>query len=85
VYKNTDGITTTLRTHLKQHHSEEYEKVISLLELKHSGDLDHPTVPTAPSHQGPFELDEWIRLLIRWIVTDNQVRFGIISAGPRTN
>jgi hypothetical protein len=82
VYKNTDGITTTLRTHLKQHHNEEYEKVVSLLKLKHSGDLDHPTAPTTPSHQGPFELDEWIRLMIRWIVTDDQVHFGIISMRP---
>jgi hypothetical protein len=84
VYKNTDGITTTIWTHLKQRHSEEYEKVVSLLKLKHSHDLNHPTVPTS-SPQGPFELDEWIRLMIRWIVTDDQVRFGIISARPGTN
>ena len=68
IYKNMDGVTTTIWAHLKQRHSEEYEKVVSLLKLKHSGDLDHPTVPT-PSHQGPFELDEWIRLMVRWIVT----------------
>lgn len=85
MYKNTDGITTTLRTHLKQHHSEVYEKVVSVLKLKHSDDLDHPTVPTTPSDQGPFELDEWIGLMIRWIVTDDQVRFGFISARPGTN
>ena len=82
MYKNTDGVTTTIRLHLKQRHSEEYEKVVSLLKLKHSDDLDHPSVRTAPSHQGPFELDEWVRLMIRWIITDDQVCFGIISAGP---
>jgi len=85
MYKNTDGITTTLRSHLKQHHNEEYEKVVSLLKLKHSGNLGHSLVPTTPSHQGPFELDEWIRLMIRWIVTDDQVRFGIIFIRSETN
>lgn len=85
MYKNTDGITTTLRSHLKQRHNEEYEKVVSLLKLKHSGNLGHSLVPTTPSHQGPFELDEWIRLMIRWIVTDDQVRFGIIFIRSETN
>lgn len=60
MYKNTDGITTTLRNRLKLHHSVEYEKVVSLLKLKRSDDLDHPNVPTMPSDQGKFELDEWI-------------------------
>ncbi|KAF8505585.1 hypothetical protein F5888DRAFT_451121 [Russula emetica] len=73
VYKNTDGITTTMRNHLKRRHSEEYERVVSLLKLKHSNDVDHP-MPAASSPDGPFNLDEWIRLMIRWIVTDDQVR-----------
>ena len=85
MYKNVGGITTTLRTHLKQHHGEEYEKVVSLLKLKHSDDLDHPTAPTTPPPEGQFELDEWIALMIRWIVMDDQVRIGIISARPGTN
>ena len=63
----------------------EYEKAVSHLKLKHSDDLEHPTVPTTPSDQGAFDLDEWIGLMIRWIVTDDYVRFGIISARAGTN
>jgi hypothetical protein len=77
VYKNIDGITTTMRTHLKLRHSREYERVVSLLKLKHSSEVDHP-MPVASSSGGPFNLDEWIRLMIRWIVTDDRVRLAII-------
>ncbi len=52
--------------------------MVSLLKLKHSNEVDHLTPgPAASSAHGPFNLDEWIRLMVRWIVTDDQVRFGI--------
>jgi hypothetical protein len=77
VYKNVDGITTTMRSHLKLQHSEEYERIVSLLKLKHSNEVDHP-MSAASSSPGPFNLDEWIRLMIGWIVTDDQVSLAII-------
>jgi hypothetical protein len=79
VYRNTDGITTTMRNHLKLRHNEEYERIVSCLKLKHSNEFNNP-VPTAPSHHGPFKLDEWITLMVRWIVTDDQVCF--ITCSP---
>src|SRR5882757_2136928 len=76
VYKNTEGITTTMRSHLRQRHGTEYDKVVSALKLKHSNELegDGPT-PNTSFRRGPFKLEEWIRLIIRWIVADDQVCF----------
>lgn len=78
VWKNTDGVTTTLRTHLKQQHGEEYERIASALKLKHADNSTHPTLSVSRPH-GPFELEEWIKLLIKWIVVDDQVCYPISS------
>jgi len=60
-----------MRNHLKLRHIEEYERVVLCLKLKHSNESNNP-IPTASSPHGPFKLDEWVTLMIRWIVTDNQ-------------
>lgn len=73
-------MTTTLRTHLKREHFDVYQAVTSSLGLKHSdkhGNSDlGATQPDAP--EGPFELDKWIKLLIKWIVSDDQVCIDVI-------
>jgi hypothetical protein len=74
VYKNTDGVTTTIRKHLRGEHGKEYERVTAALGLKHADlRIDQPAVRAASTHAGPFVLEEWIKLLIRWIVIDDQV------------
>jgi hypothetical protein len=45
-YKNVDGITTTLRNHLKAHHGPEYNKVVQALKLKHSSETSGLTITT---------------------------------------
>lgn len=69
-----DGFTTTFRTHLKGEHLEEYERVINVLNLKHANNINKP-LPGQDGlvSEGPFELDEWIKRLIRWIAVDDQV------------
>ena len=66
-WKNADGIVTTIRKHLKGAHSEEYERVCKLFNLKHSGKpTDTMTNKSATSEL--FNLDEWLRRLVKWIV-----------------
>ena len=72
MWKNGDGSTGTFQTHLKASHLEEYESVIGLLKLKHAADLGNPD--GSPSlDNGPFQLEEWICCLIKWVVVDDQV------------
>lgn len=68
-----DGFTTTFRTHLKGEHLEEYERVIHVLNLKHANNINKPLPGQDLVSEGPFELDEWIKRLIRWIAVDDQV------------
>lgn len=71
-WKNGDGIVTTIRKHLKGTHSEEHERVCKLLNLKHSDKpADETTIESA--QDGPFDLKEWLRCLVKWIVVDDQV------------
>jgi hypothetical protein len=71
-WKNGDSFTGTFRTHLKACHLDEYESIVRLLKLKHAAELDNldgsPLVDN-----GPFQLKEWIRRLIKWVVVDDQV------------
>ena len=69
-----------MRNHLKQRHNEEYDRVVAVMKLKHSNEADLPT-PAASSSSStrPFKLNEWIWLMIRWIVIDDQVHFMYIS------
>ena len=46
------------------------------LKLKHSNEFDN-LMPTVLSSHGPFKLDKWITLMIRWIITDDQVCFAV--------
>jgi hypothetical protein len=70
-WKNADGIVTMIRKHLKGTHSEEYKHVCNLLKLKHA---DKPTdsMPNKSTSE-PFNLEEWLRRLVKWIVVDDQV------------
>jgi hypothetical protein len=69
-----DGITTTIRNHLKTHHSAEYDKIVHTLKLKHSNEVPGLTLTTPSRSCAPkFDLNTWNQLLIKWIVTDDQV------------
>lgn len=72
-----DGVTTTLRNHLKTRHRAEYSKIVHTLKLKHSNnsEVSGPALTTpSRSRAHKFDLDTWHQLLIKWIVTDDQVR-----------
>ena len=76
-----DGVTTTIRNHLKARHSAEYNKIVHTLKLKHSNDSEVPSFAlTTPSRSRAhkFDLNTWHQLLIKWIVTDDQVRIIIL-------
>jgi hypothetical protein len=69
-----DGITTTIRNHLKTRHGPEYDKIVHTLKLKHSDEVPGLTLATPSRSRAPkFELNIWLQLLIEWIVTDDQV------------
>lgn len=73
-YKNVDGITTTIRNHLKVHHRLEYDKIVQTLKLKHASETPGLTVTTpSKSRASKFDLTVWHQLLIKWIVMDDQV------------
>jgi hypothetical protein len=73
-YKNVDGITTSIRNHLKSHHSAEYDKIVRTLKLKHSDEAAGPILATpSRSRASKFDINEWNRMLIKWIVVDDQV------------
>jgi hypothetical protein len=73
-YKNVDGITTTLRNHLKAHHGPEYNKIVQTLKLKHSSETPCLTITTpSKSRAAKFDLTVWHQLLIKWVVMDDQV------------
>jgi hypothetical protein len=71
-WKNVDGVVTTIRKHLKGAHSEEYECVCKLFNLKHS---DKHIISTTDESAGnePFNFREWLMRLVKWIVVDDQV------------
>jgi hypothetical protein len=73
-YKNVDGVTSTLRNHLKSRHNDEFETVVHTLKLKHSNEVPGPTLTTPSRSCAPkFDLNTWHQLLIKWIITDDQV------------
>jgi hypothetical protein len=75
-YKNVDGITTTLRNHLKACHGAKYNKIVQTLKLKHSSETPGHTLMTPfKSRTSKFDLTVWHQLLIKWIVMDDQVQF----------
>ena len=73
-YKNVDGVTTTIRNHLRGRHKDEFEAVVHTLKLKHSNEVPGLTLTTPSRSRAPkFDLNTWHQLLIKWIVTDDQV------------
>lgn len=73
-WKNADGVVTTIRRHLKGTHSEEYERVCKLFNLKHS-DKPTDTMMDKSAASELFNLEEWLRRLVKWIVVDDQVQY----------
>ncbi|KAI0279990.1 hypothetical protein BGY98DRAFT_1095762 [Russula aff. rugulosa BPL654] len=68
-----DGITTTIRNHLKTRHIAEYDKIVHTLRLKNSDEVPGLTLTTPSRSRAPkFDLNTWYQLLIEWIVTDDQ-------------
>jgi hypothetical protein len=65
---------TTIQNHLKGHHSTKYDKIVRTLKLKHSNKVPGLTLTTPLRLHAPkFDLNTWHQLLIKWIVTDDQV------------
>ncbi|KAF5372361.1 hypothetical protein D9615_009320 [Tricholomella constricta] len=69
-WKHQSGMTSCYRAHLKNKHLNDYEAVIERLGLKHSTN-DRPASGTMPEH-GPFSLETFYLLLMKWIVVDDQ-------------
>jgi hypothetical protein len=69
-----DGVTTTIRNHLQVYHGDAYRKIVETLKLKHSNEVPAITLTTpSRSRASKFDLSTWHQLLIKWIVTDDQV------------
>jgi hypothetical protein len=77
-YKNVDGITTSICTHLKSHHGAEYDKIVRTLKLKHADEAASPILATLSRLcASKFDTSEWNQKLIKWIVGDDQVGHSI--------
>lgn len=64
-------MTTCYRVHMRNHHSLVYEAKIQELGLKHS--TPNSLEPGTTADRGPFSLDTFHRLLMKWIAVDDQV------------
>lgn len=75
LYKNADGVTTTIWHHLLSQHKDVYTKVVDKLGLKRANDMLMARSVISPSKTRSFKFDhqEWIRLMIKWIIRDDQV------------
>lgn len=74
-WKNSDGMTTTIRAHLQKFHQKEWQDVVVGKQLKAWEEQASMTGP-APTrqHREPFTLRGFHDRLVRWIVVDDQVR-----------
>jgi len=71
VWKVTDGMTTTLRTHLEDKHAELYSELRDRLHLKHA----HRSLPTSsPSVLDDFTQEGFHERLTHFIAADDQVQ-----------
>ena len=71
VWKVTDGMTTTLCTHLEDKHTKLYPELHDRLHLKHA----HHSLPTlSPSVADDFTQECFHEQLMHFIVADNQVQ-----------
>lgn len=77
-WKNSHGVTSAVRTHLKKYHEATYCAVVRAEKLKGWERLDSTrrtdSESVSASPPKPFSLDEFNRKLVRWIVVDDQVR-----------
>ncbi|KIL57715.1 hypothetical protein M378DRAFT_16075 [Amanita muscaria Koide BX008] len=64
-WKNIPGVVTTIRTHLKAHHKEIYEKSVKVLGITHLSGIQ-------VGENEPFNVERWNELLMKWVVTDDQ-------------
>ena len=68
VWKNCDGVVTTLRTHLKKKHEDIYEG------YRRTGTLETALRQHMGAHiDEPFHLDGLLERILRWMVIDDQV------------
>jgi hypothetical protein len=77
VWKNGAGVTATIRRHLIQNHSEIYNKVSKIANLKHASSDSH-TNPS--STKEPFTVEGWLSRLMKRVVVDDQVQFYFLFA-----
>ena len=73
VWKNSDGMNNTLRTHLRTHHFDIWSRICKAEHLK-ATTADTVTARRLPSDScAEFTMNGFIERLIRWIVADDQV------------
>ena len=70
VWKVTDGMTTTLRTHLEDKHADIYPELCDRLHLKHAHRTSASSAPTLPEE---FTLEGFRKRLTHFIAADDQV------------
>jgi hypothetical protein len=76
VWKVTDGMTTTLRTHLEDKHTDLYPELRDRLHLKHA---HHSSPSSSPSLPEDFTLEGFRERLTRFIAADDQVFSSLAS------
>ena len=67
------GITSTVRTHLRQHHAQLYETTVRVLKLKRHDSDDSIGSNGGAAEKEPFSVERFQELLVRWVVSDDQV------------
>lgn len=73
-WRNGDGMTATIRAHLKKYHQKEWESAVVGQQLKAWEECAGMAGP-APTrqHREPFTLKGFHHRLVKWIVVDDQV------------
>ncbi|KAH9841623.1 uncharacterized protein C8Q71DRAFT_340874 [Rhodofomes roseus] len=70
-WRNTNGITTTVRRHLERMHGDLYGPTVKTLGLKHANDHQHSKSGKVDEAE-VFSVGEWVKKLVRFIVVDDQ-------------
>jgi hypothetical protein len=69
VWKNASGVTGSVRTHLREKHESIYWNTVRTLGLKYAD----TGASGNQSAKEEYSAEEWVRLLMRWVVVDDQV------------
>lgn len=80
VWKNSDGQTSTIRSHMIKNHLETgWEELVIKERLKNWQKVDHDRgkreQSTAVPSVGPFTLEGFYERLVCWVATDDQVSY----------